>query len=102
MVRSLWKGSFCEGNLLKHIYTIIKFNLSQKVIINVWSRSSTILPFFVGLTVRVHNGNKFKYLTIQPDMSYFKFGEFAYTKRIGMGIHNVKELLKNTKKTKKK
>lgn len=101
MTRSRWKGKFCETALIKQAYGIIKKNLTQKIIINVWSRSSTILPLFLGLTFRIYNGKKFTYLTIKPDMFFFKFGEFSYTKRIGIGIHNIKESAKSDKKSEK-
>ena len=57
MARSVWKGPFVDRHLLKKVETVR--NASRKEIIKTWSRRSTILPQFVGLTFGVHNGNKF-------------------------------------------
>lgn len=100
MTRSKWKGFFCDPILIKKVYYVIKYDLIKKVIINVWSRSSTILPFFSGLTFRIHNGKKFSYLTVKEENFFCKFGEFAYPKRIGNKIHSNNKL--NKKKLKKK
>jgi small subunit ribosomal protein S19 len=102
MCRSLWKSYFCDINLLKIVYFIVKNNLQKKIVIDVWSRSSTILPYFLGLTFRIHNGTKFHYLTIKQEMFFCKFGEFSYTKRIGMSIHDIKKSKKNKKLLSKK
>ena len=53
----------------------------KKPIIKTWSRRSTILPQFVGLTFAVYNGKKFVSVLVSEDMVGHKFGEFAPTSR---------------------
>ena len=78
MVRSVWKGPFVDGYLLK------KADVAQgnrgKDVIKTWSRRSTIMPQFVGLTFGVHNGNKHVPVIVSEDMVGHKFGEFAPTR----------------------
>ena len=78
MTRSVWKGPFVDGYLLK------KAEASQgsgrKDVIKTWSRRSTIMPQFVGLTFGVHNGQKHVPVTIREDMVGMKLGEFAPTR----------------------
>ena len=57
MVRSVWKGPFVDGFLLKKAETARASGRND--VIKIWSRRSTILPQFVGLTFGVHNGHKF-------------------------------------------
>ena len=52
----------------------------RKQAIKTWSRRSTILPQFVGLTFQVHNGNKFVPVLVTEDMVGHKLGEFAPTR----------------------
>ena len=78
MVRSIWKGPFVDGFILKKAE---KARTSgRKDIIKIWSRRSTILPQFVGTTFGVHNGNKHVPVTVTEDMIGHKFGEFAPTR----------------------
>ena len=56
MSRSVWKGPFVDGYLLKKAETVRASGRNE--IIRIWSRRSTILPQFVGLTFGVHNGQK--------------------------------------------
>ena len=78
MTRSVWKGPFVEPSLLKKV---TKAQESTKnVIIRTWSRASTILPHFVGLTFAVHNGRKFIPVVVTDMMIGHKFGEFAPTR----------------------
>ena len=56
MARSIWKGPFVDGYLLKKAEKVRSGGRSE--VIKIWSRRSTILPQFVGLTFGVHNGNK--------------------------------------------
>ena len=56
MARSVWKGPFVDGHLLKKAEAVR--GSSRKEIIRTWSRRSTILPQFVGLTFGVYNGKK--------------------------------------------
>ncbi len=75
MVRSVWKGPFVDGYLLKKAD---KARTSgRKDVIKIWTRRSTILPQFVGLTFGVHNGNKHVPVNVTEDMIGHKFGEFA-------------------------
>jgi small subunit ribosomal protein S19 len=75
VVRSVWKGPFVDGYLLKKAD---KARTSgRKDVIKIWTRRSTILPQFVGLTFGVHNGNKHVPVAVTEDMIGHKFGEFA-------------------------
>jgi small subunit ribosomal protein S19 len=78
MARSVWKGPFVELHLLK------KAEDSQekggRTPIKTWSRRSTILPQFVGLTFNVYNGQKFIPVSVNEDMVGHKLGEFAPTR----------------------
>jgi len=56
MARSSWKGPFVDGYLLKKADAVQ--TSGRKDVIKTWSRRSTILPQFVGLTFGVHNGQK--------------------------------------------
>ena len=75
MARSLHKGPFVDGYLLKKAETARASGRNQ--IIKTWSRRSTILPQFVGLTFGVHNGNKHVPVNVSEDMVGHKLGEFA-------------------------
>ena len=78
MARSIWKGPFVDGYLLKKADTSRASGRHE--IIKIWSRRSTILPQFVGLTFQVHNGNKFIPVLVSEDMVGHKLGEFAPTR----------------------
>jgi small subunit ribosomal protein S19 len=76
--RSVWKGPFVDGYLLKKVSEI---KLSGKsIVIKTWSRRSTILPDFVGLTFAVYNGKKFIPVLVTEAMVGRKLGEFAPTR----------------------
>ncbi|MSP82792.1 MAG: 30S ribosomal protein S19 [Alphaproteobacteria bacterium] len=78
MARSVWKGPFVDGYLLKKAETA---RASQrKEVIKTWSRRSTILPQFVGLTFGVYNGHKFMPVLVNENMVGHKFGEFSPTR----------------------
>lgn len=78
MPRSVWKGPFVDGYLLKKSE---KSRASgRKEIIRTWSRRSTILPQFVGLTFGVYNGRKFIPVLVTENMVGHKFGEFSPTR----------------------
>ncbi len=53
---------------------------NSKAVIKTWSRASTITPDFVGLTIAVHNGNKFIPVFVTENMVGHKLGEFAPTR----------------------
>ncbi|WP_259780397.1 30S ribosomal protein S19 [Aestuariispira ectoiniformans] len=75
MARSVWKGPFVDHFLLKKAE--VARESGRKEIIKTWSRRSTILPQFVGLTFGVHNGQKFVPVLVTEHMIGHKFGEFA-------------------------
>ncbi|MCP4395531.1 MAG: 30S ribosomal protein S19 [Alphaproteobacteria bacterium] len=75
MARSVWKGPFVDGYLLEKAEKAR--SAGRNVIIKMWSRRSTILPQFVGLTFGVYNGKKFIPVLVTENMIGHKFGEFA-------------------------
>ncbi len=75
MARSVWKGPFVDGYLLKKADA--SRESGRKEVIKTWSRRSTILPQFVGLTFGVYNGHKFIPVLVTEDMVGHKFGEFS-------------------------
>ena len=75
MTRSVWKGPFVDGYLLKKAEAAR--SSARKEIIRIWSRRSTILPQFVGLTFGVYNGQKFVPVLVTENMVGHKFGEFS-------------------------
>ena len=78
MARSAWKGPFVDGYLLKKADTVQ--SSGRKDVIKTWSRRSTILPQFVGLTFGVHNGQKHVPVSVSEEMVGMKLGEFAPTR----------------------
>jgi small subunit ribosomal protein S19 len=78
MARSLKKGPFIDWKLEKKLNGLQ--SSGKKTVIKTWSRKSMISPDFVGLTVAVHNGNKFIPVYITENMVGHKFGEFAPTR----------------------
>ena len=78
MARSVWKGPFVEESLIKKVEK--QKNDTNKKPIKTWSRKSTIIPDFIGLSFLIYNGKKFIPLTISEDMVGHKFGEFAPTR----------------------
>lgn len=78
MARSVWKGPFFDGFLLKKAEKVRESG--RKEVIKIWSRRSTILPQFVGLTFGVYNGQKHIPVLVSEDMIGHKFGEFAPTR----------------------
>ena len=78
MTRSVWKGPFVDGYLLKKADAARSSGRSE--VIKTWSRRSTILPQFVGLTFGVHNGQKHIPVYVTEDMVGHKCGEFSPTR----------------------
>ena len=78
MARSVWKGPFVDGYLLKKAETAR--SAGRKEPIKTWSRRSTVLPQFVGLAFSVYNGRKFIPVHVTEAMVGHKFGEFAPTR----------------------
>ena len=79
MTRSVWKGPFVEERLIKKAEK--QKNESGKKPIKTWSRKSTIIPDFVGVSFLIYNGKKFIPITVSEDMVGHKFGEFAPTRQ---------------------
>ena len=96
MPRSLKKGPFVDDHLLKKALDAQKSR--SRNIIKTWSRRSTILPEFVGLTFAVHNGRKFLPIFITEDMVGHKLGEFAPTRTFYGHAGDKKSRLKGAKK----
>ena len=78
MARSVWKGPFVELSLLKKAEAAQE--AGGRAPIKTWSRRSTILPSFVGLTFNVYNGRKFLPVQVTENMVGHKFGEFSPTR----------------------
>ena len=78
MARSLKKGPFVDGYLLKKVDAARESGRNQAI--KTWSRRSMILPQFVGLTFAVHNGHKHVPVTVSEDMVGHKLGEFSPTR----------------------
>ena len=78
MSRSVWKGPFVDGYLLKKAE---KAAASQRNdVVKIWSRRSTILPQFVGLTFGVYNGRKHIPVMVSEEMIGQKLGEYSPTR----------------------
>lgn len=78
MARSIKKGPFCDDHLTKKVDAARQ--TQDRKVIKTWSRRSTILPDFVGLTLAVHNGKKFIPVYVTENMVGHKLGEFAPTR----------------------
>lgn len=78
MARSVWKGPFVDGHLLKKIEAARSGG--KRDVIKTWSRRSTILPNMVGMTFAVYNGKKFIPVLVTDNMIGHKLGEFAPTR----------------------
>ena len=78
MARSVWKGPFVDLHLLKKAETAQDGGSSAPI--KTWSRRSTILPQFVGLTFAVYNGKKHIPVNVTEEMIGQKFGEYSPTR----------------------
>ncbi len=76
MPRSVWKGPYVDRSLIKAVVG----NTGSHKPIKTWSRRSTIIPQFVGLTFHVYNGNKFIPVAVNEQMVGHKLGEFSPTR----------------------
>ena len=81
MARSIKKGPFVDKSLLAKVEKANQTN--SREVIKTWSRRSTILPSFVGLTFAVHNGKEFIPVYVTEDMVGQKLGEFVPTRKFG-------------------
>ena len=78
MTRSAKKGPFCDASLVKKV-EVAQANKDKKPI-KTWSRRSTILPDFIGLTIAVHNGRQHVPVYVSENTVGHKLGEFALTR----------------------
>jgi len=78
MARSIWKGPFVDGYVLKKAENAKASGKSE--VIKIWSRRSTILPQFVGLTFAVYNGKEHIPVNVTEEMIGQKFGEYSPTR----------------------
>ena len=78
MARAVWKGPFVEESLIKKVEK--QKTDPKKMPIKTWSRKSTIIPEFVGVSFLIYNGKKFIPVTISEDMVGHKLGEFSPTR----------------------
>ena len=78
MARSIKKGPFVDGHLIKKVEAAQA--AKDKRPIKTWSRRSTVLPDFVGLTIAVHNGKQHIPVYVTENMVGHKLGEFALTR----------------------
>src|SRR6187399_2084370 len=76
--RSVWKGPFIDGYLFKKVEKARASGRNTPIAI--WTRRSTIIPDFVGLTFGVYNGKKFIPVMVTEEMVGHKFGEFSPTR----------------------
>jgi len=89
MGRSIKKGPFIDGHLLEKIQKAK--DTKSKAPIKTWSRRSTIVPDFVGLTIAVHNGKQHIPVYVTENMVGHKLGEFALTRTFKKhGAHTAK------------
>lgn len=80
MARSLKKGPFVDVSLIDKVMEAQEDPKKASKVIKTWSRRSTIVPEFVGLTFAVHNGKKFIPVYVTDNMIGHKLGEFALTR----------------------
>ena len=78
MARSISKGPFVDHHLLNKINDVSKSGAKKPI--KTWSRRSTILPDFIGLTIAVHNGRQHVPVYVSENMVGHKLGEFALTR----------------------
>lgn len=80
MARSISKGPFVDEHLYKKAEALVDDKAKGSKVIKTWSRRSTIVPEFIGLTIAVHNGKKFVPVYVTDQMVGHKLGEFALTR----------------------
>ena len=79
MTRSIWKGPFVDPSLIKKVEKLK--NQANKTPIKTWSRKSTIIPEFIGVSFLIYNGKKFIPIKISEEMVGHKLGEFSPTRQ---------------------
>ena len=78
MARSVKKSPFVDGHLMKKVMAAVV--AGDKKPVKTWSRRSTILPDFIGLTLAVHNGKQHIPVFVTENMVGHKLGEFSLTR----------------------
>jgi small subunit ribosomal protein S19 len=78
MSRSVWKGPFVDPSLLKKVEKLK--SQSRPIPIKTWSRKSTIIPEFIGVSFLIYNGKKFIPIKVSEEMVGHKLGEFSPTR----------------------
>ena len=79
MARSVWKGPFVDPSLLKKVEKLK--SQAKPTPIKTWSRKSTIIPEFIGISFLIYNGKKFIPIKISEEMVGHKLGEFSPTRQ---------------------
>ena len=79
MSRSVWKGPFVDPSLLKKVEKLK--SQAKPTPIKTWSRKSTIIPEFIGVSFLIYNGKKFIPIKISEEMVGHKLGEFSPTRQ---------------------
>ena len=79
MSRSVWKGPFVDPSLLKKVEKLK--SQAKPMPIKTWSRKSTIIPEFIGISFLIYNGKKFIPIKISEEMVGHKLGEFSPTRQ---------------------
>ena len=79
MSRSVWKGPFVDPSLLKKVEKLK--SQANPTPIKTWSRKSTIIPEFIGISFLIYNGKKFIPIKISEEMVGHKLGEFSPTRQ---------------------
>jgi small subunit ribosomal protein S19 len=97
MSRSIKKGPAIDPKLLKKVEAINRSG--QKAVIKTWSRSSTILPAMIGLTIAVHNGRRHVPIFITENMVGHKLGEFALTRTFKGHVAKAEKVTQVRKRT---
>lgn len=92
MARSIKKGPFVDDHLMKKVVNAQSTNDKRPV--KTWSRRSTVLPDFVGLTIAVHNGRQHVPVYVTENMVGHKLGEFALTRTFKGHAANKKAVVK--------
>lgn len=93
MARSLKKGPYVEEKLLKRVQKMKQ--IGDRKPVKTWSRRSTILPDFVGMTISIYNGRKFIPVFVTENMVGHKLGEFSPTRMFRRhGAHTEQSQLK--------
>ncbi len=92
MSRSLKKAPYISAKLLAKVRALLKKGGKKRAFLRTWSRSSTIVPLMIGMTVHVHNGKQFKPVFITDTMVGHKLGEFVLSRKFRGHIKKNKKM----------